>query len=129
MDRVEDELSDKGIYDVNATQALMLKNIGGDKSYVQKTTTKGYYLGTNLSYNIAAMLKKGYLTKQIGYNDKRRVYLMLTDKGIEVLYIVNKALSVQQESLTKTGIEGNYIKDINKIVDKLQRVLDSNIRI
>jgi DNA-binding MarR family transcriptional regulator len=126
---VEDELLFNGIYEINATQALMLKNIGEDKSNVSKTTTQGYYLGKNLSYNSDALLKKGYLTKQVGISDKRCVYLVLTKKGSKVLGMVNNALLTQQESLTKIGIRDNSIENINIIIDKLQRVLDNNIRI
>jgi len=129
MSCIEDELLFNGIYDINATQALMLKNIGQDKSNVHKTSTQGYYLGKNLSYNGDSLLKKGYIIKQQGYNDKRCVYLMLTEKGMEIFDIVNNALTVQQESLTKKGIKDNSIESINKIVDKLQRILDNNIRI
>lgn len=126
---VEDELLFNGIYDINSTQALMLKNIGEDKSNVSKTTTQGYYLGKNLSYNAASLLKKGYLTKQVEENDKRCVYLVLTEKGIEILIMVNNAILTQQESLTKVGIKDNSIENINSIIDKFQRVLDNNIRI
>jgi len=126
---VEDELLFNGIYEVNATQALMLKNIGEDKSNVSKTSTQGYYLGTNLSYNAASLLKKGYLTKQVDENDKRCVYLVLTENGISILKMVNKALLTQQKSLTKVGIKDTSIENINRIIDKFQRVLDSNIRI
>lgn len=126
---VEDELLFNGIYDINSTQALMLKNIGEDKSNVSKTTKQGYYLGTNLSYNAASLLKKGYLIKQVDENDKRCVYLILTDNGIAILKMVNKALLSQQKSLTKVGIKDSSIENINIIIDKFQRVLDNNIRI
>ncbi len=126
---IGDELLFNGIYEINATQALMLKNIGEDKSNVSKTSTQGYYLGTNLSYNTASLLKKGYLTKQVEDNDKRCVYLVLTDKGVGILKMVNKALLSQQKSLTEVGIEDSSIENINTIIDKFQRVLDNNIRI
>ncbi len=126
---VEDELLFNGIYEINATQALMLKNIGEDKSNVSKTTTQGYYLGKNLSYNASALLNKGYLTKQVGDHDKRIIYLVLTEKGTGILNIVNNALLTQQESLTKIGINDNSIENISRIIDKFQIVLDRNIRI
>lgn len=126
---VEDELFFNGIYEINATQALMLKNIGEEKSNVSKTTTQGYYLGKNLSYNAAILLKKGYLVKQVGDSDRRFIYLVLTEKGTEILYMVNNALMTQQESLTKVGVKDNSIANINSIIDKLQRILDNNIRI
>lgn len=129
MDRIEADLKFNNIYEINAVQALMLKNIGIGKTTVTQATTKGYYLGTNISYNITSLNNKGYLTKQTYYGDARCIYLVLTKKGHQVLKIINKTLLTQQESLTKDGLEDNAIENINSIIDKLQRVLDNSIRI
>lgn len=125
---IEDRLSFNGIYEVTAIQSLILKNIGADKLNLSKASTKGYYLGKNISYNVASLLKKGYLTKQEKESDRRCVYLVLTEKGTQVLNVINNELSIQQKSLTKIGVGDNSIENINGIIDKLQIVLDRKIK-
>lgn len=129
MNRVESELQLNDIYEINAVQALMLKNIGKSRTNVSKATTQGYYLGTNISYNLDILLKGGYLTKEVHEDDRRCAYLTITKKGSKILSIINDVLIDQQQSLTKEGIQDTFIENIISILDKLQASLDSNVRI
>lgn len=129
MNRVEIELQLNKIYEINASQALLLKNIGKSRTNVSKVCSQGYYLGTNISYNLNILLKGGYLTKEIYEEDRRCAYLFLTKKGTNILNIVNDVLIHQQESLTKVGIENNFIENIISILDKLQTSLDNSGRL
>jgi len=129
MFRVESELQSRGIFEVNATQALMLINIGSEKATIAKTTNIGYYIGTNISYNINALLKKGYITKISSKDDKRSVYLSPSKKGIAIINIVKETLLFQHQSLTNEGVEDTFIINISNIIDKLQTILDNNVRI
>ena len=61
LEVVKTELDRNGIEDINNVQALILFNIGSDELTVGELTNRGYYLGSNVSYNVRKMVENGYL--------------------------------------------------------------------
>ena len=64
LDVVKAELDGQRIRDINNVQALILFNIGQDELTVGELTQRGYYLGSNVSYNVKKMVEHGYLTQE-----------------------------------------------------------------
>jgi DNA-binding MarR family transcriptional regulator len=58
------ELDSMGIYDINNVQAMMLFNIGDAEMTVGELTLRGCYLGSNVTYDVKAMVEQGYLAHQ-----------------------------------------------------------------
>jgi len=112
-------LNDNGFKNVNSRQALLLSNIGMDATHVQDANSFGYYLGTNISYNVKDLVKKGYIDRLIDNEDKRCAYLVLTQKGKEIVDILESDNMSQQESLQKLKIDVN---NVNEILTRLQRI-------
>jgi hypothetical protein len=52
LEVVKLELDALGIHDVNNVQAMMLFNMGDTEISVGELTSRGYYLGSNVSYNV-----------------------------------------------------------------------------
>ena len=52
LDVLKVEIDRKGLQDINNVQAMILFNIGDDELTVGELTIRGYYLGSNVSYNI-----------------------------------------------------------------------------
>src|SRR5450432_1234908 len=52
LDVIKDEFDRRGRSDVNAVQALLLYNIGDKELTAGELRTRGYYLGSNVSYNL-----------------------------------------------------------------------------
>lgn len=129
MDNLEYDLDIKGIDDINITQALMIKNIGNSKANITNITNHGYFIGTNITYNVNLLLQKGYLVKDMDTADNRCVYLSLTKKGLAILKIINSSMLSQKDALTNVGVKDIFIQNIISIIDKLQRVLQANVRI
>ncbi len=75
------ELEKLGIQDINNMQALILYNIGKDDLTVGELTVRGYYLGSNVSYNVKNMVENGYLVQERSKHDKRSIRVKLSDKG------------------------------------------------
>ena len=50
--------------------------------------TRGYYLGSNVSYNLKKLVEMGYMHHQRSRMDRRSVRVSLTEKGQEVASIV-----------------------------------------
>jgi DNA-binding MarR family transcriptional regulator len=81
LDVVKVELDRKGIQDINNVQAMILYNIGNDEMTVGELTLRGYYLGSNVSYNLKKMVEMGYVMQERSPHDKRSIRIKLSDKG------------------------------------------------
>lgn len=81
LDVVKAELDGQRISDINNVQALILFNIGQDELTVGELTQRGYYLSSNVSYNVKKMVEHGYLTQERSEHDHRSVRVSLYEKG------------------------------------------------
>lgn len=81
LDVVKAELDGQRIRDINNVQALILFNIGSDELTVGELTQRGYYLGSNVSYNVKKMVEHGYLEQERSEHDRRSVRVSLSEKG------------------------------------------------
>ena len=75
------ELDRLGLHDINNMQALMLFNIGEAEISVGELISRGYYLGSNVSYNVKKMIENGYLSHERSVHDRRSIRVRLTRKG------------------------------------------------
>ena len=78
LDVVKDEFERNGRSDINAVQALLLFNIGDSELTAGELRTRGYYLGSNVSYNLKKMVDMGFLHHQRSRVDRRSVRVSLT---------------------------------------------------
>ena len=84
LDVIKDEFDRRGRADINAVQAQLLYNIGDKVLAAGELRTRGYYLGSNASYNLKKLVEMGFLDHQRSHVDRRSVHINLTDKGREV---------------------------------------------
>ena len=63
LEVVKLELDRMGIRDINNVQALILYNIGPDELTVGELTQRGYYLGSNVSYNLKKIIDNEYISQ------------------------------------------------------------------
>jgi DNA-binding MarR family transcriptional regulator len=59
----------------------MLVNIGDAEISIGELTLRGYYLGSNVSYNVKKMIENGYLGHERSVHDRRSIHVQLTRKG------------------------------------------------
>ena len=57
LDVIKDEFERIGVLDINAVQALLLFNIGDNEVTAGELKTRGYYQGSNVSYNLKMYVK------------------------------------------------------------------------
>ena len=81
LDVLKAEIDRSGRADVNSVQALILYNIGDDEITVGDLTNRGYYLGSNVSYNIKQLSKNGYIEQERSPHDRRAIRVRLSAKG------------------------------------------------
>jgi DNA-binding MarR family transcriptional regulator len=89
LDVIKDEFDRRGRADINSVQALLLYNIGDKELTAGELRTRGYYLGSNVSYNLKKLVEMGFLDHQRSRVDRRSVRIKLTDQGREVRDIVD----------------------------------------
>src|ERR1700723_1630993 len=88
LDVIKDEFDRRGRADINSVQALLLYNIGDKELTAGELRTRGYYLGSNVSYNVKKLVEMGYLHHARSRIDRRSVRISLTEKGEDVHKIV-----------------------------------------
>ena len=79
LDVIKDEFDRRGRSDINSVQALLLYNIGDKELTAGELRTRGYYLGSNVSYNLKKLVEMGFLDHQRSRVDRRSVRIRLTD--------------------------------------------------
>jgi DNA-binding MarR family transcriptional regulator len=84
LEVVKAELDRMGIRDLNNVQALILFNIGEEELTVGELTQRGYYLGSNVSYNVKKMVENGYLIQERSPHDRRSFHVRAADKGLDI---------------------------------------------
>ncbi len=106
LDVVKAELDSAGIRDINNVQSLILFNIGGEEVTVGELTQRGYYLGSNVSYNLKKMVENGYLTQERSPHDRRSVRIRVSDKGAALWGRLNDMFQRHAEELSEESLPG-----------------------
>ena len=121
LDVLKVELDKKGIQDINNVQSMILYNVGADELTVGELTIRGYYLGSNVSYNVKKMVENGYLIQERSVHDKRSLRVRLSDKGTELCAMISKMFERHQQQIVGTDITDERLMDLNKTLKMLER--------
>ena len=129
LDVIKDEFDRRGRSDINSVQALLLYNIGDKELTAGELRTRGYYLGSNVSYNVKKLVEMGYLHHARSRVDRRSVRISLTEKGKEVHTVVaslyeKHVLTVEQIG----GISSDEFGLLNQALARLERFWTDQIR-
>jgi DNA-binding MarR family transcriptional regulator len=122
LDVIKDEFDRRSRADINSIQAFLLYNIGDQEITAGELRTRGYYLGSNVSYNLKKLVDLGYLVSQRSRVDRRSVYIKLTEKGREVRDIVAALYHKHINTVEQVGgICGGEFVTLNKSLHRLER--------
>jgi DNA-binding MarR family transcriptional regulator len=122
LDVIKDEFDRRGRSDINAVQALLLYNIGDKELTAGELRTRGYYLGSNVSYNLKKLVELGFLDHQRSRVDRRSVRIKLTDKGGEVREVVEQLYQKHVRTVEQVGgINTDEFSTLNKSLHRLER--------
>ena len=129
LDVIKDEFDRVGRDDVNSVQALLLFNIGGAELTAGELRTRGYYLGSNVSYNVKKLVELGYLHHARSRIDRRSVRISLTDKGAAVHDIVKGVYDKHVRTVEQIGgIAADDFERMNNALLRLERFWTDQIR-
>jgi DNA-binding MarR family transcriptional regulator len=62
LDVVRVELDRIGCRDLTPVQAVLLANVGDDDIVIKELVERGYYQGSNVTYNMKKLVDGGYIT-------------------------------------------------------------------
>lgn len=122
LDVIKDEFDRQGRNDINAVQALLLYNIGNSELTAGELRTRGYYLGSNVSYNLKKLVEQGMIHHQRSRVDRRSVRVSLTDEGQKVAEIVEGLYERHIGSIEQVGgINADEFARMNRSLQRLER--------
>ncbi|OQW58173.1 MAG: MarR family transcriptional regulator [Proteobacteria bacterium SG_bin9] len=122
LDVIKDEFDRRGRADINSVQALLLYNIGDKELTAGELRTRGYYLGSNVSYNLKKLVELGFLDHQRSRIDRRSVRIRLTAQGQEIRRIVDALYQKHVKTVEKVGgISNDEFASLNKSLHRLER--------
>jgi DNA-binding MarR family transcriptional regulator len=128
LDVVKDEFDRNGQSDINATQALLLFNIGNSELTAGELRSRGYYLGSNVSYNLKKLVEMGFIHHQRSRVDRRSVRVSLTDKGNAIADQVASLYERHISSIEQVGgIQVEEFTAMNKSLQRLDRFWNDSI--
>ena len=128
LDVIKDEFERNGISDINAVQALLLYNLGDSELTAGELRTRGYYLGSNVSYNLKKLVDMGYIHHQRSRTDRRSVRVSLTDQGKKIAGMVDALYERHTQSLEQIGeIDPDSFQKLNKSLQRLERFWTAQI--
>ena len=105
LDVVKAELDRLGIEDINNVQAVLLTNIETESLTIGELTNRGYYMGSNVSYNVKKLVENGYLRQERSEHDRRTTRVHLSDKGLEVVTAVKALFEHNVDALNRLGLQ------------------------
>ncbi|MGA9955616.1 MAG: MarR family winged helix-turn-helix transcriptional regulator [Bradyrhizobium sp.] len=122
LDVIKDEFDRRGRADINSVQALLLYNIGDKELTAGELRTRGYYLGSNVSYNLKKLVELGFLDHQRSRVDRRSVRIRLTPQGQEIRRIVDALYQKHVKTVEQVGgISKEEFATLNKSLHRLER--------
>jgi len=129
LDVIKDEFERIGVLEINAVQALLLFNIGDNEVTAGELKTRGYYQGSNVSYNLKKLVEMGYMHHQRCEIDRRSVRVRLTQKGRDVRDVVARLFERHADGLQGRGVLGaDGIDSITAVLRRVERYWADQIR-
>jgi DNA-binding MarR family transcriptional regulator len=127
LDVVKAELDRLKIEDVNNVQTLILYNIGDEELTVGELTNRGYYLGSNVSYNVKKLVDNEYLMQERAPHDKRSVKIKLSPKGLDLCRKIDSMYEKHTASLQGQNLPSQEMETVTNMLVRLEQFWSQHI--
>jgi len=121
LDVIKTELDRLGIEDINNVQTLILSNINEDQLTVGELTIRGYYLGSNVSYNVKKLVENGYLIQERSSHDRRMTRVRLSEKGLQLTAKIDELYQRNADALADGIVQPGQLEEVNNVLNSLER--------
>ena len=129
LDVIKDEFERLGVLELSPVQALLLFNVGDNEVTAGELKSRGYYQGSNVSYNLKKLVDSGYMHHERSQVDRRSVRVRLTDKGRGVHVVVSRLFRKHAEGLIERGVvDHNGVEEIAAALRRVERYWTEQIR-
>jgi len=129
LDVIKDEFERVGVLEINPVQALLLFNVGDNEVTAGELKSRGYYQGSNVSYNLKKLVQMGYMHHQRCEIDRRSVRVKLTAKGRDIRDIIAELFHNHSEGLITRGVlDLDGLDMINTALRRVERYWSDQIR-
>jgi DNA-binding MarR family transcriptional regulator len=120
LDIVKHRLDGTGMNDINSVQALLLYNIGDNEMTAGDLRSRGYYLGSNVSYNLKKMVEAGYINQERSEHDRRALRIWLSEKGAKVCQLVSDLFDENLDVVKEKSLFSD--NDVTSLRDNLRNL-------
>ena len=121
LDVLRAEFNRRGVKNINSVQALLLANIGDDEISIRDLVERGYYQGSNVSYNVKKLTDFGYLNQERSLHDRRSVSIRLTDEAKEVVKVIHELEDHHADALAEQETGPEDLREIRRTLLRLER--------
>jgi DNA-binding MarR family transcriptional regulator len=121
LDVIKTELDRLGIEDINNVQTLILSNISNEQLTVGELTARGYYLGSNVSYNVKKLVENGYLNQERSPHDRRMTRVRVSEKGLELCERIDELYRKNAAELERQVVGQEQLAAANQVLSALER--------
>ena len=129
LDVVKDEFERTRVIDINPVQAMVLFNVGDHEITAGELKSRGYYQGSNVSYNLKKLVELGYMHHKRCEIDRRSVRVRLTPKGHEIRRQVAALFDGHAADLeARTVIDISRLDEVTTALKRLERFWTDRIR-
>lgn len=120
LEVIKGELDRMKIHDISNVQCFILYNIGKSRLTVGEISNRGYYLGSNVTYNLKKMVESGYIHQEQSPHDKRSSHIQLSPKGIELFEKIDALLREHTKNMRHNGLMEQEIKTVKGLLQRLE---------
>ncbi len=121
LDVLRTELTLLEVTDINAVQALLLANIGDEEINVRELMSRGYYQGSNASYNLKKLVEMGYLVQEKSERDRRATMIRLSEKGLDLVSKISQSEEKQSQMLARANPAPD-LENTRKSLRQIERI-------
>ncbi len=128
LDLFRVDLSRLGIEDLSPSQVMVLFTIGADDLSVRDLIDRGYYLGSNASYNLKRLVETGYVDRNASQRDRRSARIRLSDKGKALCELVREADQAYYRSMARDDEEARDLETTFRTLRRMEQVWSNTLR-
>jgi DNA-binding MarR family transcriptional regulator len=121
LDVIKTELDRLRIEEINNVQTLILYNISSEQITIGELTNRGYYLGSNVSYNVKKLVESGFLIQERSPHDKRSTRVKLSEKGLELCKKIDELYQRHIDVLKHGKPDMNALSATNAALHQLEQ--------
>ena len=120
LDVIRVELDRLHISDINNIQCFILYNVAKNEMTVGEIANRGYYLGSNVSYNLKKLVQHGYFIQEQVIHDKRARKIKLSEKGLKLYGKINKLFAQHADNLKHNKLTDENLTEVTKTLRNLE---------